>query len=96
VNIVKYAPAFRATGLMIRTADAIAPVRKPTFEIRGGPALIGVHVNDNHVLFESALESSSVIHLRVHRSQLWTSSSEGCCLQNGACRLVVFPVDKCS
>jgi acetolactate synthase-1/2/3 large subunit len=37
VNVVKYAAAFRATGLMIRTADAIAPVLKPTFEIEGGP-----------------------------------------------------------
>jgi acetolactate synthase I/II/III large subunit len=50
VDTVKYAGAFGATGLMIRTPDEIAPVLKRAFEIEG-PVLIGVHADycDNHV-----------------------------------------------
>jgi acetolactate synthase-1/2/3 large subunit len=46
---------------MIRTPDEVAPILKRAFEIEG-PVLIGVHVDyrDNHVLFESVLESSIV------------------------------------
>jgi hypothetical protein len=64
---------------MIRTPDEIAPVLKRAFEIEG-PVLIGVHVDyrDNHVLFESAFESSIVGRLRVHGSLSWISSSKGC------------------
>jgi acetolactate synthase-1/2/3 large subunit len=61
VDTVKYAEAFGATGLMIRTPDEVAPILKRAFEIEG-PVLIGVHVDyrDNHVLFESVLESGIV------------------------------------
>ena len=47
---MKYAGAFGATGLMIRTPDEIAPVLKRAFEIEG-PVLIGVHADyrDHHV-----------------------------------------------
>lgn len=50
---VKYAEAFGATGLMIRTPGEIAPVLKRAFEIPG-PVIVGVHVDyrDNHKLFE--------------------------------------------
>jgi thiamine pyrophosphate-dependent acetolactate synthase large subunit-like protein len=50
VDTVKYAEAFGATGLMIRTADEIAPVLKGAFEIEE-PLLIGVYADcrDNHV-----------------------------------------------
>jgi acetolactate synthase-1/2/3 large subunit len=54
---VKYAEAFGARGMMIRTADDIAPVLKQAFETPG-PVLIGVHVDyrDNHKLFEMVNE----------------------------------------
>jgi thiamine pyrophosphate-dependent acetolactate synthase large subunit-like protein len=50
VDTVKYAGAFGATGLMIRSPDEIAPVLKRAFEIER-PVLIGVHADyrDNHV-----------------------------------------------
>ncbi|RFU49208.1 acetolactate synthase AlsS [Paraburkholderia sp. DHOC27] len=53
VDTVKYAEAFGAVGLMIRTADEIAPVMKRALEIPG-PVVVGVHVDyrDNHKLFE--------------------------------------------
>jgi acetolactate synthase-1/2/3 large subunit len=44
VDYVKYAEAFGATGLMIRTADDIAPVLKKAFDTPG-PVLVGVHVD---------------------------------------------------
>ncbi len=41
---VKYAEAFGATGLMIRTADEIAPVLQKAFDTPG-PVIVGVHVD---------------------------------------------------
>lgn len=56
---VKYAEAFGARGMMIRTPEEIAPVLKQAFETPG-PVLIGVHVDyrDNHKLFEEVNERS--------------------------------------
>ena len=53
VDPVKYAEAFGATGMMIRTPDEIAPTLKRAMET-AGPVIIGVHVDysDNHKLFE--------------------------------------------
>ncbi len=53
VDPVKYAEAFGATGMMIRTPDDIAPVLRKAMGTLG-PVIIGVHVDysDNHVLFE--------------------------------------------
>jgi acetolactate synthase I/II/III large subunit len=53
VDVVKYAEAFGAQGLMIRTPDEIAPVLRRAFNIPG-PVIVGVHVDyrDNHKLFE--------------------------------------------
>ena len=53
VDPVKYAEAFGATGLMIRTADEIAPVLKQALDTPG-PVIIGVHVDyrDNANLFK--------------------------------------------
>ena len=53
VDPVKYAEAFGAVGLMIRTADEIAPVMKKALDTPG-PVVVGVHVDyrDNHKLFE--------------------------------------------
>ncbi len=50
---MRYAEAFGATGLMIRTADEIAPVLKRAFDTPG-PVIIGIHVDyrDNHQLFQ--------------------------------------------
>jgi acetolactate synthase I/II/III large subunit len=59
IDYVKYAEAFGATGLMIRTADEIAPVLKKAFDTPG-PVLVGIHVDykDNHTLFEMVYENS--------------------------------------
>ena len=59
VNLVKYAEAFGATGLMIRTPDEIAPTLKKAFNL-AGPVIIGVHVDyrDNVKLFEMVNEDS--------------------------------------
>jgi acetolactate synthase I/II/III large subunit len=59
VDPVKYAEAFGAQGLMIKSPDQIASVLKQAFEIQG-PVLIGVHVDyrDNHKLFEQVNERS--------------------------------------
>lgn len=59
VDPVKYAEAFGATGLMIRTADEIGPVLKKAFDTPG-PVLVGIHVDysDNHKLFELVDENS--------------------------------------
>ena len=56
---MKYAEAFGAVGLMIRTADEIAPVLKKAFDTPG-PVLVGIHVEyrDNHKLFEMVHENS--------------------------------------
>jgi len=53
VDPVKYAEAFGATGMMIRSADEIGPVLKRAFDTPG-PVIIGLHVDysDNHTLFE--------------------------------------------
>jgi acetolactate synthase-1/2/3 large subunit len=53
VDTVKYAEAFGATGLMIRTGDEIAPVLSRAFDTPG-PVIIGIHVDyrDNHKLFQ--------------------------------------------
>jgi len=54
VDPVKYAEAFGATGLMIRTADEIEPVMRKALETQG-PVIVGVHVDyrDNRKLFET-------------------------------------------
>jgi acetolactate synthase-1/2/3 large subunit len=59
VHPVKYAEAFGATGLMIRTADEIIPVLKKAFDTPG-PVIVGIHVDysDNHKLFEMVDENA--------------------------------------
>ncbi len=53
VDPVKYAEAFGATGLMIRTVDEIPSVLKTALDTPG-PVIVGIHVDysDNHKLFE--------------------------------------------
>ena len=53
VDYIKYAEAFGATGMMIKSPDDIAPVMKKAFDM-AGPVIVGVHVDytDNHKLFE--------------------------------------------
>jgi acetolactate synthase I/II/III large subunit len=53
IDYIKYAEAFGATGLMIRTPEDIVPVMKRAFDTPG-PVIVGTHVDytDNHVLFE--------------------------------------------
>jgi acetolactate synthase I/II/III large subunit len=60
VDVVKYAEAFGATGLMIRSPEEITPVLKRALDYHRGPVLIGVHVDyrDNHKLFEMVNEDS--------------------------------------
>ena len=57
VDVVKYAEAFRATGLMIESPDQIATTLRKAFET-AGPVLVGIHVyyGDNHKLFEQVHE----------------------------------------
>lgn len=59
VDYVKYAEAFGAMGLMIRTADEIAPTLKKAMAAEG-PVIIGIHVDyrDNAKLFESVDQDS--------------------------------------
>jgi len=59
VDPVKYAEAFGAVGLMIRTADEIAPIMKKALNTPG-PVIVGVHVDyrDNHKLFEMAHDNA--------------------------------------
>src|SRR5580704_17739156 len=54
VDVVKYAEAFGAKVMMIRSPEEITPVLKRALDYRNGPVLIGVHVDysDNHKLFE--------------------------------------------
>jgi acetolactate synthase I/II/III large subunit len=54
VDVVKYAEAFGAKGMMIRSPEEITAVLKRALDYRNGPVLIGVHVDysDNHKLFE--------------------------------------------
>ncbi len=59
IDYVKYAEAFGATGLMIRTAEEIRSVLTKAFDTPG-PVLVGIHVDyrDNHTLFEMIHEGS--------------------------------------
>jgi acetolactate synthase I/II/III large subunit len=59
IDYVKYAEAFGAKGLMIKTPDDIVPVMKKAFDTQG-PVIVGVHVDyrDNHKLFEMVSENS--------------------------------------
>jgi acetolactate synthase I/II/III large subunit len=58
VDVVKYAEAFGATGLMISSPEEVGPTLKRAFEI-SGPVMVGVHVDysDNHLLFDSVTKS---------------------------------------
>jgi acetolactate synthase I/II/III large subunit len=60
VDVVKYAEAFGATGMMIRSPEEITPVLKRALDYRNGPVIIGVHVDyrDNHKLFEMVHQDS--------------------------------------
>jgi acetolactate synthase-1/2/3 large subunit len=57
VDIVKYAEAFGATGLMIQSPDEIGAQLRKAFEVPG-PVLLGMYVDyrDNHLLFEKVHE----------------------------------------
>jgi acetolactate synthase I/II/III large subunit len=59
VDPVKYAEAFGASGLMIKSADEIPAVLKQAFDTPG-PVLVGVHVDDrdNRKMFELVDERS--------------------------------------
>jgi len=54
VDVVKYAEAFGAKGMMIRSPEEITAVLTRALDYRNGPVLIGVRVDysDNHKLFE--------------------------------------------
>jgi acetolactate synthase I/II/III large subunit len=54
VDVVKYAEAFGAKGMVVRSPEEITPVLKRALDYGNGPVLIGVHVDysDNHKLFE--------------------------------------------
>ena len=54
VDVVKYAEAFGAKGMMIRAPEEITAVLKRALDYGNGPVLIGLHVDysDNHKLFE--------------------------------------------
>jgi hypothetical protein len=75
VDTVKYAGAFGATGLMIRTPDEIAPALKRAIEIEG-PVLIGR-------ARRLPRQSRALVCSKQHRltapdtSISWISSSEG-------------------
>jgi acetolactate synthase-1/2/3 large subunit len=53
IDYIKYAEAFGATGLMVKTPDDVGLVMKRAFNTPG-PVIVGVHVDyrDNHLLFE--------------------------------------------
>jgi acetolactate synthase I/II/III large subunit len=57
VDLVKYAEAFGAIGMMIDSPDQISITLRKAFEVPG-PVLIGIHVDysDNHKLFDPARE----------------------------------------
>jgi acetolactate synthase-1/2/3 large subunit len=57
VDVVKYAEAFGAKGMMIDSPDQIAPALRKAFETIG-PVLVGIHVDyrDNYKLFEQVNE----------------------------------------
>jgi len=60
VDVIKYAEAFGATGLMIRSPEETTPVLKRALDYHQDPVLIGVHVDyrDNHKLFEMVNDDS--------------------------------------
>jgi acetolactate synthase-1/2/3 large subunit len=57
IDVVKYAEAFGAAGIMIDAPDQIGPALKKAFEVPG-PVLIGIRVDyrDNHKLFAKVHE----------------------------------------
>ena len=57
IDVVKFAEAFGATGLMIDSPDQIGPKLRSAFEATG-PVLLGIRVDyrDNHLLFEKVRE----------------------------------------
>jgi acetolactate synthase-1/2/3 large subunit len=57
VDVVKFAEAFGAIGLMIDSPDQIGHTLRKAFEI-AGPVLLGIRVDyrDNHLLFENVHE----------------------------------------
>jgi acetolactate synthase I/II/III large subunit len=59
VDPVKYAEAFGAKGLMVRSPEQISSVLKQAFDT-SGPVLVGVHVDDrdNRKMFEQVDERS--------------------------------------
>jgi acetolactate synthase-1/2/3 large subunit len=59
VDPVKFAEAFGAKGLVIGSADEIAPVMKKAFDT-AGPVIVGVHVDysENARLFENVDQRS--------------------------------------
>jgi acetolactate synthase I/II/III large subunit len=59
IDLVKYAEAFGAKGLMIERPDDVAAVMKKAFDTQG-PVVVGVNVDygDNHKLFEMVHEGS--------------------------------------
>ena len=61
IDYIKYAEAFGAKGLTIKTPDDIVPVMKKAFDM-AGPVIVGVHVDytDNHKLFET-VKSDSIL-----------------------------------
>jgi len=58
VNVVQFAQAFGAKGIMVESPDAIAPALRQAFEVQG-PVLIGIRVDyrDNHKLFDAKKKS---------------------------------------
>ncbi|WP_415197422.1 thiamine pyrophosphate-dependent enzyme [Silvibacterium sp.] len=57
VDVIRYAEAFGAVGIMIHTPEQILPTLEDAFAI-AGLVLIGVRVDyrDNHLLFEPTKE----------------------------------------
>jgi acetolactate synthase-1/2/3 large subunit len=60
VDVVKYAAAFGATGLMIKPPDDIGPMLRRAFKVPGA-VIIGVHVvyRDNQKLLEMVNDDGS-------------------------------------
>ena len=57
IDVVQYAAAFGAVGMMINSPDQISVALRKAFEMPG-PVLLGIRVDyrDNHLLFEQAHE----------------------------------------
>jgi acetolactate synthase-1/2/3 large subunit len=53
IDYIKYAEAFGAHGMIIKTSEEVVPVMKKAFDT-AGPVIVGVHVDyrDNRKLFE--------------------------------------------